>query len=192
MNSANLSEDEKVMLLRLARQALECYAAGEKPPELDLAEYSPALREQGASFVTLTHNGDLRGCIGALEAYQPLVEDVVDHVIAAACEDPRFHPVRPHEVPRLHIEISRLTNPAPLLYKNPEDLPALLRPRIDGVILRDGPYRATFLPQVWEKVPDPEQFLTHLCQKMGLPGSTWRKKLLQVFTYQVEVFEEEK
>ncbi len=115
---------------------------------------------------------------------------MIDHAAAAAVEDYRFHPVRPAEVSRLHIEISRLTPPQPLAYDDPDQLPGLLRPGVDGVILRDGSARATFLPQVWEKLPGPEEFLAHLCQKMGAPGNLWRKKKLQVQIYQVEEFHE--
>jgi AmmeMemoRadiSam system protein A len=155
-----------------------------------MGSYSALLREPGASFVTLTENGDLRGCIGALEPYQPLVQDVCEHAAAAAMEDYRFPPVRPDEVSLLEIEISRLTPPERLEYTDPLELPTHLRPHIDGVVLRDGFRRSTFLPQVWEKIPDPVTFLAHLCQKMGAPATFWRHKLLEVYTYQVEEFKE--
>ena len=159
--------------------------------DLNLDDYSDPLQENGASFVTLTETGDLRGCVGALEAYQPLVQDVCEHAIAAAMEDYRFRPVQPAEIPYLHIEISRLTHPEPLEYNSPEQLLRLIRPGIDGVIIRDGLRRATFLPQVWEKVPDSAEFFSHLCLKMGGPANLWQCKPLQVFTYQVEEFQEE-
>jgi len=150
----------------------------------------PALKENGASFVTLTMDGDLRGCIGALEAHQPLAQDVCEHAVAAAFQDPRFPPVEGDELARIRIEISRLTAPRPLEYTNSEELLAMLRPHIDGVILKDGYRRATFLPQVWEKIPDAVEFLDHLCQKMGAHANLWRTKTLQVLTYQVEDFHE--
>ena len=106
-------------------------------------------------------------CIGALEAYQPLAEDVREHAIAAALEDPRFRPVDESELSRIRLEVSRLTAPHPLEYSSSEDLLAKLRPHVDGVILKDDYRRATFLPQVWEKIPDPVDFLDHLCAKMG-------------------------
>lgn len=185
-----LTNSEKSILLKLARQSIELAVNNRRLPKLNLAEYSPALRENGASFVTLTEDGDLRGCIGALEPYQPLVQDVCEHAAAAATEDYRFLPVTPDEVSKLKIEISRLTPPQPLAYSDPAELLTLLRPNIDGVVLRDGIRRATFLPQVWEKIPDPATFLAHLCQKMGAPGNLWQRKQLDVLTYQVEEFHE--
>jgi hypothetical protein len=193
MIQESLSQIEKDQLLRLARQAIWAAVNRQEKPEIDQSAVSPRLFEPGASFVTLTDpDGELRGCIGTLEAFQPLVEDVCDHAVAAALEDYRFPQVRPSEVEQLHIEISRLTRPQPLDYAEPADLPGLLRPGIDGVILRDGMQRATFLPQVWEKVRDAEDFLSHLCQKMGASPNLWRRKKLQVQVYQVEEFQEEK
>jgi AmmeMemoRadiSam system protein A len=185
-----LTEQEKTILLSLARRSIEL-AVDQRPlPQLNLEEYSPLLRENGASFVTLMKRGDLRGCIGALEPYQPLVQDVCEHAAAAAIEDYRFFPLTPAEVPLIEIEISRLTAPHPLEYNNPEELINCLRPNIDGVVLRDGFRRSTFLPQVWEKLPEPAAFLSQLCQKMGAPANLWRRKHLDVFIYQVEEFRE--
>ncbi len=188
--SEPLTEGERKFLLRLARESIERAARGEKLPPLDRAALTPPLREKGASFVTLTEGGDLRGCIGALEAYQPLADDVREHAVAAAFQDPRFPPVQEFELPRIHIEISRLTAPVPLEYSTPEDLIARLRPRVDGVILQEGFRRATFLPQVWEQLPDPKDFLSHLCAKMGASRNLWRNAKLQVHVYQVEEFHE--
>ncbi|HXF85429.1 MAG TPA: AmmeMemoRadiSam system protein A [Anaerolineales bacterium] len=185
-----LTPEEQKTLLRLAREAIE-HAVRSKPlPPLDLDTLTPALREYGASFVTLTEDGELRGCIGTLEAYQPLAEDVREHAVAAALEDPRFPPLREDELNRIQIEVSRLTRPVPLEYTDPDDLLAKLHPHVDGVVLRDGFRRATFLPQVWEKIPDRAEFLNHLCYKMGAEENLWRKKHLDVFTYQVEEFHE--
>ena len=185
-----LTDAEKQTLLRLAREALECGVRRKKLPPVDSASLTPHLLEQGASFVTLTINGDLRGCIGALEAYQPLVDDVREHAIAAALEDPRFRPVDESELDRINIEVSRLTAPRPLEYSTSEDLLVKLRPHVDGVILKGDFRRATFLPQVWEKIPDPEEFLDHLCAKMGARSNLWRNTKLQVEVYQVEEFHE--
>lgn len=190
MNPQLLTADERAILLRLARQSIERAAAGHGLPEIDVKAYSPALQADGAAFVTLTADGNLRGCIGTLQAYQPLVQDVCEHAAAAAVEDYRFSPVTPPEVARLHIEISRLTIPTPLDYQNPAELLAKLRPGVDGVILYDGGRRATFLPQVWEKLPDAAEFLDNLCYKMGAAPNLWRRKLLKVEVYQVEEFEE--
>ena len=190
MTIEQLTDEEKQILLRMAREAMECSVRGEKLTPLHKETLSPRLLEQGASFVTLTVRGQLLGCIGALEAYQPLVEDVREHAVAAALEDPRFPPVSERELNGINIEVSRLTRPVPLEYKDAEDLLAKLRPNIDGVILRDGYRRATFLPQVWEKIPDRSQFLDNLCYKMGARSDLWRVTHLEVLTYQVEEFHE--
>jgi uncharacterized protein len=185
-----LTPEEKKTLLQEARAALEQGVRGEKLAPLNLESLPARLREEGASFITLTIHGDLRGCIGALEPYQPLAEDVREHAVAAALEDPRFPPVRPEELDKIEVEISRLTVPERLAYNNADDLLAKLRPQVDGVILRDGFRRATFLPQVWEKIPDKSEFLDNLCYKMGAAPDTWRRKVLEVLTYQVEEFHE--
>jgi AmmeMemoRadiSam system protein A len=185
-----LTLEEQKMLLHTARQAMECGVRREKLPPVDERSLPSHLRENGASFVTLTIRGELRGCIGALEPRQPLVEDVREHAIAAALDDPRFPPVSEDELDRIQIEVSRLTPPVPLEYKDADDLLAKLRPHMDGVILRDGFRRATFLPQVWEKIPECAQFLNYLCYKMGANENTWRTRHLEVFTYQVEEFRE--
>lgn len=186
-----LTEQEKQILLKLAREALECAVHEKLLPAMDQSALTPALRAPGASFVTLTEHGDLRGCIGALEPYQSLADDVREHAVAAALNDYRFQPVAAGEVNQIEIEISRLTLPKPLEYTDANDLLAKLRPNVDGVILKDGPYRrATFLPQVWDKIPDKAEFLDNLCYKMGSSPDTWRKKKLEVLVYQVEEFHE--
>ena len=190
MTAEKLTAEEKQTLLRLAREALECGVRGEKLPPLDTQSLTQPLLEQGASFVTLTVRGQLRGCIGALEAYQPLADDVREHAIAAALEDPRFPTVREGDLNGINIEVSRLTRPVPLEYKDANDLLSKLRPHVDGVILKDGFRRATFLPQVWEKLPDRAEFLDNLCYKMGARGDLWRVRHLEVLLYQVEEFHE--
>ena len=151
---------------------------------------TPTLQAEGAAFVTLTVHGELRGCIGALEPYQSLAEDVREHAVAAALEDYRFPQVQENELANIEIEVSRLTIPVPLEYTDAEDLLAKLRPGVDGVILRDSFRRATFLPQVWEKIPDAPGFLANLCYKMGAAPDTWKRKHLEVLVYQVEEFHE--
>lgn len=185
-----LTQEEQQLLLRLAREALERGVRGETLPPLDASSLPPRLQEAGATFITLTRDGELRGCIGTLEPYQPLAEDVREHAVAAALEDPRFPPVRESELDRIQIEVSRLTRPVPLEYRDADDLLSKLRPHVDGVILRDGPRRSTFLPQVWEKIPGPAEFLENLCYKMGADPHLWRKKHLEVLVYQVEEFHE--
>lgn len=185
-----LTPEDKQTLLRVARESITLFVRNGKLLEINLEEYSPALCEPGATFVTLTIDGALRGCIGALEAYQPLVEDVREHAVAASRDDFRFLPVPPRELVSLRIEISRLTPPERLIYGTPDELPGRLRPGIDGVILRDNFRRATYLPQVWDKIPDTEEFLSSLCQKMGAPANLWRRKMLEAAIYQVEEFAE--
>lgn len=190
MNKDSLTQEEKQILLRLAREALECGVKEGKLPILDLQCLPSRLREMGASFITLTFAGELRGCIGALEAYQSLAEDVREHAVAAALQDPRFPPVQITELNGISIEVSRLTDPVELTYGSCEELLAKLCPYVDGVILRDGYHRATFLPQVWEKIPDPVEFLENLCYKMGAEPDAWRRNHFTVQIYQVEEFHE--
>lgn len=185
-----LSDAERHTLLLLARDALETSVRGKQLSPVDEGNLTPALRAQGASFVTLTENGRLRGCIGALQAYQSLYQDVCEHAMAAALQDYRFPPVRPSELAYIHIEVSRLSDPQVLIYQDPADLLQKLRPGVDGVILRDGSRRATFLPQVWDQIPDTTEFLNHLCEKMGAAHSLWRQKHIDVLIYQVEEFQE--
>ena len=185
-----LNPQERQILLRIAREAVAHAAAGKTLPKLKLSSLPQRLQQHGAAFVTLTINDRLRGCIGALQASQPLALDVQEHAAAAASQDYRFPPVTPQEVGQLEIEISRLSPSRELDYANADDLLAKLRPSVDGVVLRRGLQRATFLPQVWEKIPDPADFLTQLCYKMGAPGNLWQREHLQVLTYQVEEFKE--
>lgn len=186
-----LSIEEQETLLRLAREAMERGVKGQGLPPFDLSSLPGSLQEQGSSFITLTMYGQLRGCIGSLEPHQPLAEDVREHAVAAALQDPRFPPVREEELGAIQIEISRLTRPTPLEYKDSNDLLSKLCPHVDGVVVRDGLYhRATFLPQVWEKLPDPAEFLDNLCYKMGAKPDLWRSKHLDVLTYRVEEFHE--
>jgi AmmeMemoRadiSam system protein A len=186
-----LTSEEQTILLRLAREAVERGVKGEQLLPLDLTSLPARLCEQGSAFITLTSHGQLRGCIGALDAYQSLAEDVREHAVGAALKDPRFPPVREDELNGIRIEISRLTPPVTLDYSDTHDLLSKLHPHVDGVILRDDPYRrATFLPQVWQKIPDPAEFLSNLCYKMGVEPDLWCRKHLEVLTYQVEEFHE--
>lgn len=188
--SNKLNQAEQEILLKIAREALEKSVQGEPLPQVKLTALPPSLQEDGASFVTLTKSGRLRGCIGALQAYQPLAIDVQEHAVAAALQDFRFPNVKPSELRRIKIEVSVLSPRSPLRYEGPQDLVNQIRPNIDGIVLQDGLRKATFLPQVWEKLSDPELFLSQLCVKMGAPGDLWRNKPLQVYTYQVQEFHE--
>ncbi len=192
MTAKTMQPEEREFLLTLARETIE--QAVRHPgheAEVPLDPPTDRLNEPGASFVTLhTTTGALRGCIGSLIARRPLVEDVHANALAAAFHDPRFPPVTSAELTHLVVEVSVLSQPEPLTYKGPKDLVKKLRPNVDGVILRQGMHRATFLPQVWEQLPSAETFLSHLCQKAGLPPNAWQTGDLEISTYQVEEFEE--
>ncbi len=186
-----LTPQEGQILLHTARQAIEGHLKGEGTPPIKLDEYPSPLAQKGACFVTLTIDGALRGCIGSIEASQPLIKDVQERAVGAAFNDPRFPELRLDEYPDLNIEVSRLTPPESLQYSSPDELVKKLRPGIDGVILRATFRRATFLPQVWEGLPEPEQFLGRLCVKMGMDPAAWKHQHLDVEIYQVEKFIEQ-
>jgi AmmeMemoRadiSam system protein A len=186
----SLSPDERSRLLKVARATLESRVRRGDIPAVDLSTVPENLARDGASFVTLTKGGQLRGCIGSLEARRPLILDVQENAISAALRDPRFPPVAPRELADVRVEVSVLSAPQPLDYRGADDLIAKLRPGIDGVVIERSWQRATFLPQVWEKLPDPHEFLAHLCMKAGLAADAYRRPGLDVYTYQVDKFEE--
>jgi AmmeMemoRadiSam system protein A len=159
-------------------------------PEIRAAELPPKLAETKACFVTLTEQGQLRGCIGHLVPQEPLYRAIEDNAQGAAMRDPRFTPVQPQEVDRIKIEISVLTEPQPLAFNSPTELLDKLQPHSDGVVLRIGARRATYLPQVWDQIPDKVEFLNQLSEKAGCDSSAWRGKDASVSTYHVETFEE--
>ena len=185
-----LSQNDRLILLKIAREAIQGNLDGKGLPEIQLEDYSPSLQEAGASFVTLTKKGMLRGCVGSIEARQPLVIDVRERAIGAAIHDHRFPKLELIELSEVRIEISRLTPPKQISYSSPDELTKTLRPGCDGVILRYQNRKATFLPQVWEQLSDPETFLDRLCLKMGLDQSSWKTLDLRVDIYQVEKFQE--
>ncbi|HEX4859084.1 MAG TPA: AmmeMemoRadiSam system protein A [Usitatibacteraceae bacterium] len=148
------------------------------------------LTQPAASFVTLTQDGALRGCIGSLEAHRALVEDVVANARAAAFHDPRFAPLTAREWPSVKVEVSVLTPMQPLPCRDEADLLAKLRPDLDGIAIEFGEHRATFLPQVWENLPAPSLFLRELKRKARLPESFWHPDI-RVHRYGVEKFTEE-
>jgi AmmeMemoRadiSam system protein A len=187
----SLTREEKSTLLKLARDVLQAKVQGQDPPPINLADYPAVLGEPGACFVTITKGGILRGCVGSIEAVQPLVQDVHDRAIAAGFFDYRFPPLTEEEFTQIKLEISLLTVPQKLTYDTPEDLIQQLRPQVDGVILKYKGHKGTFLPQVWEKLSQPELFLSRLCQKMGLSEKAWQELPLQVEIYQVIKFSEE-
>jgi AmmeMemoRadiSam system protein B/AmmeMemoRadiSam system protein A len=191
-----LSPEQGRDLVQLARltigERLRQPVAGGNLDKLAVTLAAPACQEKRGVFVTLHKHGQLRGCIGSLTGYRPIVEGVREHALNAAFNDYRFQPLRAEELPELDIEVSILSEPVPLAYRDGADLLARLRPGVDGVIIRSGGASATFLPQVWEQLPDPAAFLSHLCQKAGLPAQEWRQGRLEVMTYQVRYFAEEK
>jgi AmmeMemoRadiSam system protein A len=143
----------------------------------------------GATFVTLTKHGALRGCIGSLSAHRTLRDDVAANAVNAAVHDPRFPPLTHAELAETHIEVSVLSAPEPLPFANHADAVARLRPRLDGVILEYGSHRGTFLPQVWDQLPDASDFLVHLVRKAGLPAGWWDDSA-RLSRYTVTAFEE--
>jgi AmmeMemoRadiSam system protein A len=168
----DLPAEVKSFLLKLARESLEANVMNRPLPK---PENPPALvKERQGCFVTLTVGGALRGCIGYIEGIKPLFEAVIDNAGNAALSDPRFPPVTPAELSRIRIEVSVLTPPAPLDYKDPQDLISKLVPNEDGIILQKGFRQSTFLPQVWEQLPDKVEFLEHLSLKGGMPADGWK------------------
>ncbi len=188
MSSTNpLSQSDRATLLDAARASIEHGLRQRQALEVHPGDYSAALRPLRATFVTLEKAGQLRGCIGALAAYQPLVQDVATHAYAAAFEDPRFPEVQRAEFPALVVHISVLSPPEPLHFASEEELLAQLRPGEDGLILQFRHYRGTFLPSVWEHLADPYVFLAQLKQKAGLPLDFWSPEL-RVERYTTEYF----
>lgn len=185
-----LTPEEGEYLLSLARRTIESKLSGKEPPaeENDLPD--KFFKKRGA-FVTLNIHGSLRGCIGHIVPHEPLIDCIKINSLNAAFEDPRFRPLSKKEFEDIEIEISILTEPRQLEYSGADDLLEKLRPGTDGVIIKKNHYQSTFLPQVWEQLPDKKEFLSHLCLKAGMNAGEWKKGDLSVYTYQVQAFEEE-
>lgn len=171
------SEEDRrgAILIAIARDELarSLGRTQETPQDVDPWEAEPWLFEPGAVFVTLKQNGALRGCVGSLLPVRPLIEDVRHNAVAAASRDPRFEPLAPRELDAVEIEVSKLTVPEPMPFTDEADALAQLRPGVDGVVLRCGARRATFLPQVWDSLPQPAAFLASLKRKAGLEPDFW-------------------
>jgi len=185
-----LTEEEGRYLLSFARKTIEqkIFNLG---AQLELESLdSNTFSEKRGTFVTLTIDSGLRGCIGNIVPQESLLDGVKANAINAAFRDPRFEPLSEKEWEKVKIEISILTDPKPLDYSNRRDLLEKMKPGSDGVILKKGYNQATFLPQVWEQLPEKKEFLTHLCLKAGLDGNEWEKGKLEVSTYQAQAFEE--
>lgn len=180
-----MADELGTALLRLARGAIAQRLGRAAPPP----DWLPALGEPGATFVTLTREGALRGCIGSLEAHQPLQDDVRQNALAAAFRDPRFPPLAAAEYDAVRVEVSLLSVPQPLRFDDEADALGQLRPGIDGLILSCEGRRATFLPQVWEGLPDPARFLAHLKRKAGLAEDYW-SAAMTLARYEVQKWKE--
>jgi AmmeMemoRadiSam system protein A len=185
-----LSEDEGKYLLSVARKTIEEKLFERKGEVRPAQAISNRLEERRGTFVTLTMEGALRGCIGHIVPQESVREGIRENAVNAAFRDPRFGPLTKKEFEKVKIEVSVLTDPKPLSYSDADDLLNKLRPGVDGVIIKKGFHQATFLPQVWEQLPDKKEFLTHLCLKAGLNGDAWRKERIDVSTYQVQAFHE--
>jgi AmmeMemoRadiSam system protein A len=183
------SSQDRAMLLGLARQSLQKAVAGEPLPSVSPGLPAQLLAKKGC-FVTLTIKGELRGCIGNILPDRPLAEAVVSNARLAALSDSRFSPVTPAELPDIDVEVSVLSTPTQLHFISADDLMKKLRPHVDGVVLKIGEHRATFLPQVWDQLPDPNDFLNHLTTKAGLYPQAWRDGNTELLIYQVEAFKE--
>jgi AmmeMemoRadiSam system protein A len=182
-----LTASERETLLQIARHSIAYGLEYGHAAPVTPADYSKSLQEIKATFVTLTIDHDLRGCIGTLQAHRPLVEDVAENAYAAAFHDPRFPRMSKEELDKLSCHISILSTPEPVKFKDEADLLAQLRPGIDGLVLEEGYFRGTFLPQVWDSLPAPKDFLRHLKLKAGLSPEYW-SKTLTVQRYTVEEF----
>lgn len=190
----NLSPEQGQLLVKLARQTL-MERLGKPVPQSQVDSLNTALKDPcfqivSGTFVTLKIDGQLRGCIGNLASNESLVSGVCRNAINAAFHDPRFAPLSAAELDLVEIEISILTEPKPMEYHDSADLLKKLRPNVDGVTISAGHTSATFLPQVWEQLPKPQEFLSHLCMKAGLSADAWKNRKLEVSTYQVQYFEE--
>ena len=189
---SSISEEEGQFLLRLARKSIEYYLTYRSVLPIRESDIPfENLKKKGASFVTIeTKHGNLRGCIGSIIPYRPLYEDVIHNAVSAAVSDPRFPPLTLEELPNVKIKVSVLTYPQPLIYKDWKDLLDKLKPFEDGVIIKYKNHSATFLPDVWEDIPEKELFLSHLSLKAGLPPDFWKTGLLEVYTYKTIRFSE--
>ncbi len=171
-------------LLVMARNAIG-ERFGSAAQAIPTVDDPSALDAAAATFVTLTRNGRLRGCIGSLQAHRPLRRDVVENALAAAFLDRRFTPLTADELPHVRVEVSLLTPPEPLPVRSEAEAISRLRPGFDGVIFSCGGRRATYLPQVWEQLPEAQQFLAQLKLKAGLPADFWSDQV-RLERYSVE------
>ncbi len=185
--NTNLTPYEKATLLNLARESIRHGLRTGKPLMPEMASFSDKLKKTQASFVTLNKHGQLRGCIGSIHPARPLVLDVSHNAFAAAFKDPRFPALDTREMDDLDIEISVLGMPEPIAFTSEKNLLDKIRPGIDGLILKEGPHRGTFLPSVWEQIPDKHEFLQHLKRKAGLSRDYWSPGI-RIYRYTTNSF----
>lgn len=185
MNPGTDTHDKGRLLTTLARAAI----AAEFGPATQRPAIPDWLTRPAAAFVTLTRDGQLRGCIGTLEAHRPLIEDLEHNARAAAFSDPRFPPLAEDELARTDVEVSLLSRPEPMRFTDEAEALSQLRPGVDGVILEAGWHRATFLPQVWEQLPEPAEFMAQLKRKAGLAADYWSDEV-RLSRYTVEKYTE--
>ena len=184
------AEDARRLLLKTARGAIRAELEQQPAAEALMPGVPEALLEKRGCFVTLTLQGELRGCIGSIEPISPLMSAVAVNARNAAFRDPRFPPLRDDELERVNIEVSVLSAPVPVACRRPDELKAFLQPGVHGVILTKGWHGATFLPQVWAQLPDPELFLSRLCRKAGISASAWKEGEVDIRVYTAEHFSE--
>lgn len=182
-----MSEEQGSVLLAIARESL----AAALGLGAEAARDEPWLRDPGATFVTLRAHGDLRGCVGTIRAFRALLDDLRSNARAAAFADSRFPPVQAWEYREISMEVSLLSPCEPLELGCEEEALARLRPGIDGIVFEFRERRSTFLPQVWEQLPDPREFLSHLKRKAGLPPAFWDAEV-KLWRYTVTKFCEER
>ncbi len=180
---------ERATLLALARQSLAEGLRAGHGAVVRVEDFSAKLRELRASFVTLHRAGALRGCIGTLDAFRPLVEDVADRAYAAGFRDPRFSAITPEELTEIDLEISVLTPPEAMAVATEAELIEQARPGVDGLLLHSSRYRGTLLPSVWGSIPGAVEFVAALCRKAGISAGSWPDEL-RVFRYTTEVMAE--
>jgi AmmeMemoRadiSam system protein A len=181
-----LNKEHQQRLLDLAKSSIQHGLQTGQPLKINLADFPAELTEHRATFVTLQKHHQLRGCIGMLEAVRPMAEDIAENAFLAAFRDPRFPPLADDEFDELEIHLSILTPAEPVSFTSEQDLITQLQPGIDGLILEEGHRRGTFLPSVWEQLPEPEQFLRHLKQKAGFAPDFWSEDI-RIYRYRAEM-----
>jgi hypothetical protein len=187
-SAAMLGAEDRAALLLVARSSISYGLARYERMEVDAKRFSEALQARRAVFVTLSLHGQLRGCIGGLEPIETLVQDTARHAFGAAFKDPRFEPVSAVEFAGVGVHLSVLSEPEALFFESEADVLGQLRPGVDGLILQLDEQRGTFLPSVWEALPQPRRFLEHLKVKAGLGPGDWSEGL-RFWRYTAEVVE---